>query len=144
MKKISLIKPFLLLSFMTISLSLAACNTPANNTPTQPEQETKYTVWINRSTYKDFKNAFKRPLDDGKYLYVEYPAENWQKVLNEITDKRSGWQQRSWTEQQIKDWFLDHGFDQQTTTERATWLIKEVEHGLIISRTDTTMYYLIK
>ena len=133
----------LLIAGMIMLLSLSACNTPASNNTQKPEQEKKYTVWTNRSPYKEFKDGFKEVLEDGEYLYAKYTPENWQKVLENITNN-SNWGRRSWTEQEIRDWFLDHGFDKKTATERATWLIKTVEHGLIASRTGITVYYLIK
>ena len=133
MKKINLLKPFLLFSLLAVLMTLAACNNPVN-----PEPK-KYTVWITRLTYNQFKDAFKMEFKDNGYDIQEFDAAQWNNISKSLTDNGKF----MWTEDRITTWLLDNGFSKEQTPE-IVQRITTIEHGILIFRTGDAVDYVIK
>ena len=126
MKKINLLKPILLFSLLAVLLTLAACNNPANP-PTK------------RSTYTQFEEDFKTRLEDGRFIQLEFNAEQWNAISKVLPDKDKD----MWTESQIMKWLKSEEFGDTGATKQAKWLITH-EHVCIVSRTGDIVSYLYK
>lgn len=133
MKKINLLKPILLFSLLAVLLTLAACNNPAN------PQTKRYTIWLSRSTYTQFEEDFKTRLKDGRFIQLEFNAEQWNAILKVLPDKDKD----MWTESQIMKWLKSEEFGDTEATKQAKWLITH-EHVCIVSRTGDIVSYLYK
>jgi putative lipoprotein len=138
MKKINLLKPFLLFSLLAVLLTLAACNNPVGNTSSNSEPK-KYTIWLDRSTYTQFKEVFKNRLEDGDFIQLEFNAEQWNAISKVLPDKDKD----MWTESQIMKWLKSEEFGDTEATKQAKWLITH-EHVCIVSRTGDIVSYLYK
>ena len=138
MKKITLLKPFLLFSLLAVLLTLAACNNLVSNNSSNLEPK-RYTIWLDQSTYTQFEEVFKLTLPDGYYMWKEFDVEEWNNLSKHLTDKGK----YMWTESQIKGWLKTIGLNDAQATKQAKWLTT-YEHGYIASRDRNTVVYLFK
>ena len=133
MKKINLLKPFLLFSLLAVLMTLAACNNPAN------PQTKRYTIWLGQSTYTKFEEIFNDTLDDRYFMWIEFDVAQWNTISKNLTD--SG--KYMWTESQIREWLKNEGLSDAQETRQIERLTT-YEHGCIAKRNGNTVDYLIK
>ena len=126
-KKISFIW---IIAIFFAALSLNSCKSNAEET---------YTVWTGVTTYSEFQSAFNTTLDDGMYLRVELTSYDWSQISPSLTNEGK----HSWTKDQIKDWLIGRGFGDTESTRESAW-ITTIDHGLIASRTNSTVYLILK
>lgn len=133
MKKINLLKPFLLFSLLAVLMTLAACNNPAN------PQTKRYAIWLGQSTYTKFEEIFNDTLDDRYFMWIEFDVAQWNTISKNLTD--SG--KYMWTESQIREWLKNEGLSDAQATRQIERLTT-YEHGCIAKRNGNTVDYLIK
>ena len=103
------------------------------------EENRKYTVWTDTTTYSEFVSTFNATLDDGYYKRIEINKETWNKISPNLTNEGK----HRWDEATIKKWLFSNGFGDYESTKEASWLAL-VDHGLIVTRTGNMMYYIMK
>ena len=103
------------------------------------DSEDSYTVWTDLSSYSEFQSTFGTTLDDGMYVRLEFTSSQWSQLSSSLTSEG----RHSWTKSQIKDWLLGRNFGDSESTKESAWLTT-VDHGFIASRTDNTVYYILK
>ena len=138
MRKITLLKPFLLFSLLAVLLTLAACNTSVSNNSPALEPK-KYAIWLDQSSYTEFKKIFKTSLKDGFYMWQEFDVAQWDILSKSLTDKGK----YMWTESNIRDWLKKEGLSDDQATQQVEWLTTH-DHGFIAIRDDDTVDYLFK
>ena len=138
MKKINLLKPFLLFSLLAVLLTLAACNNPVGNNSSNSETK-KYDILLASSTYTQFKEVFNDTLDDNYFMWLKLSAAQWNTIPTRLTD--SG--KYMWTESQIREWLKNEGLSDAQATKQIGRLTT-YEHGCIAKRNGNTVDYLIK
>ena len=126
-------KFFITCFFISIWLIFTSCSTP--NTLKEPT----YTVWTDFGTYSDFQSTFNTTLEDGYYLIFEFTSEQWSELS--VSSTVEG--RHSWTKSQIKDWLIGRGFGETESTKEVAWLTT-INHGFIASRTNNTVYLILK
>ena len=123
----------MVLALLFTSLSLIGCQ---NNTD---DDEDTYTVWTDVGTYSEFQSTFNTTLDDGMYVRLEFSASQWSQISGSLTSEGK----HSWTKSQIKDWLVGRGFGDSESTKESAWMTT-IDHGVIASRTGSTVYYILK
>ena len=112
------------------ALSLNSCKSNAEET---------YTVWTDVATYSEFESAFNTTLDNGYYLRLEFTSSQWSQISPSLTNVGK----HRWTKDQIKDWLIGRGFGDTESTRESAWMTT-IDHGLIASRTNSTVYLILK
>ena len=131
MKKINLLKPFLLFSLLAVLMTLAACNNPVGNNSSNSETK-KYDILLASSTYTQFKEVFNDTLDDKYFMWLKLSAAQWNTIPTRLTD--SG--KYMWTESQIREWLKNEGLSDAQATKQIERLTT-YEHGCIAKRNGT-------
>ena len=121
---------FGIVTFLLVSLSFFSCKSNSEET---------YTVWTDVGTYSEFQSAFNTTLDDGMYLRLEFTSSQWSQLSQSLTNEGK----YSWTKDQIKDWLIGRGFGDSESTRESAWMTT-IDHGLIASRTNSTVYLILK
>ena len=103
------------------------------------EENRKYTVWTDSSSYSEFVSSFNTTLDDGYYKRVEIDKATWAEISKYLTNDGK----HSWNEATIKKWLFSNGFGEYESTKEASWLAL-VDHGLLVTRTGNTVYMIMK
>lgn len=103
------------------------------------EENRKYTVWTDSSTYSEFASSFNTTLEDGYYKRVEIDHASWVEISKYLTNEGK----HSWTEATIKKWLFSNGFGDYESTKEASWLAL-VDHGFLVTRTGNMVYYIMK
>jgi len=99
-----------------------------------------YTVWTDTVTYSEFTTGFPAiTLEDGYYIRVEFTNPEWSEISPSLTDEGKN----SWTEYQIKNWFIGCGFGNTEANQETAWLIT-TNHGFIACRTGSLVYMILK
>ena len=121
---------------LLIIISVLFCFSSCQN---NVDSEDSYTVWTDLSSYSEFQSTFGTTLDDGMYVRLEFTSSQWSQLSSSLTSEG----RHSWTKSQIKDWLLGRSFGDLESTKEFAWLTT-VDHGFIASRTDNTVYYILK
>ncbi len=103
------------------------------------EENRKYTVWTDSSTYSEFVNAYNTTLEDGHYKRVEIDQKTWEIISKSLTNEGK----HRWDEATIKKWLFSNGFGEYESTKEASWFAL-VDHGFLVTRTDNIVYYILK
>jgi len=111
--------------------------------PEDDDNETTYTVWTDVDSYSNFESTFNTTLTDGMYLRLEFTSSQWSQISSKMTSSANDEYKHNWTKSQIKDWLLGRGFGDYESTKESAWLTT-ISHGFIASRTNNTVYYIIK
>ena len=131
MKKIDFLLAVVVL--LSICISFVGCQ---NNVG---DDEDTYTVWTDVSTYSEFQSAFGTTLADGMYIRLEFTSSQWSQISDSLTSEG----RHSWTKTQIKDWLIGRGFGDTESTQESAWLTT-IDHGFLVTRTGSTVYYILK
>ena len=118
--------------FFLILLAFNSCQNNSNS-------EDTYTVWTDLGTYSEFQSNFGTTLNDGMYVRIELTSSQWNQVSPSLTNEG----RHTWTKSQIKDWLLGRGFGNSESTKESAWMTT-IDHGLIASRTGSTVYLILK
>lgn len=105
----------------------------------QTNVEETYTVWTDVGTYSEFYSLTNTTLNDGMYIRLEIPSSSWNQMSASLTDEGK----HEWTKDKLKDWFIGRGFGETESNQEISWL-STIDHGLIASRTGSTVYMLLK
>jgi hypothetical protein len=116
---------------LLFSITIISCS--------EPDSEPTYTIWTDTTTYSDFASAFDMTLNDGYYVRFTFTDSGWAEVSPSLTNEGKN----KWTEDQIKKWFIEHGFSDNVANQQTAWLIT-IDHGFLASRTGSTVYMLLK
>ena len=109
--------------------------------PEDPPEEVEpiYGIWTDVMTYTAFTTYYPSiTLDDGYYIRSSIPDSDFNKMNLPNKDKNL------WTEKQINEWFTLRDFTKTEADKATSWLIKDVNHGVIFSRSGNTVYMIIK
>lgn len=105
-------------------------------------EDDTYVVWTDFSSYSEFQQDFNTTLADGYYARLDLNNAQFSQIAEELN--REGAEYRhEWTQSEIKSWFLGRGFDSSTAEKEASWIATNA-HGMIVSRSGNTVYYILK
>ena len=80
--------------------------------------------------YNDYIDTFQIALDDGYFIRSEFSGSQWDLISPSLTD----YGKNNLTENQIRNWFIGHGFGNTEANQVTSWLLT-IDHGIIFSRT---------
>lgn len=123
---------------------LAGCSAPSDDSDSGEET---YVVWTDFSTYSDYYSNVGVTLDDGYYSRVILTNDQFDSAFatleNILGQDAIDEYKHEWTFARIKSWFIGRGFGDSEAEKESNWLIT-TSHGMIISRSKNTVYYIIK
>ena len=103
------------------------------------QNDDKYTVWTDTTTYSDFQSSFQTTLGDGNYIKVEIGPTTWENMAKSLTSEG----RHRWDEATIKKWFISYGFGEIEATRESSWLTI-VDHGLVVVRNGNIVNLILK
>ena len=98
-----------------------------------------YTVWTDVGTYSEFTSAFNTTLNDGMYVRLEFTNSQWNQINPSLTNEGK----HNWSQDKIKDWLTGRGFGDYEANKESSWFAT-IDHGFIASRTENTVYFIMK
>lgn len=101
--------------------------------------EPTWTVYTDIGTYSEFKQAFGTTLDDGYYVRLEFSSSEWDAIKSSLPDECK----HQWAKDQIVDWFIGRGFGNIEAEQEVAYLTT-INHGLVVSRSGSTVYMIVK
>ena len=132
---------WLIVFFVLSAMFFAGCNMDSDD-------EDTYTVYTDSGTYSEFINAVNAAgatsytLSDGMYSRIEITQAQYNSSFKDLYAQASDYK-HEWTEDEIKSWFIGRGFGNSEATQETAW-IKTTDHGMIVSRTGSIVYFIMK
>jgi len=122
------------LGILAVTLALGIILTGCKQEPDEPT----YTVWTDRTSYSEFESTF-GTMSDGYYFRYEFTTSDWNEIKPSLTNEGK----YSWTEGEIKKWFIGRGFGNSEAERETSWLMT-IKHGFIASRSGSVVHMLLK
>jgi hypothetical protein len=102
----------------------------------EPDTEPTYTVWTDTASSSEFSSAF-GTLNDGYYRRIILTNAEFNSMTLPNENKKT------WTENQIYNWFLGRDFTSSEAETLKAWVITN-DHCFIASRSGNIVYILVK
>ena len=130
---------FLIIAFV-LSLAFFGCQQDSDD-------EDTYTVYTDSTSYDEFIRAVNSAggnysVQDGYYSRIEITQAQYNSTFKDLYAQASNYR-HEWTEDEIKSWFIGRGFGNSEATKETSWIIT-ADHGMIISRTGSIVYVIMK
>jgi len=103
------------------------------------EENRKYTVWTDTTTYLQYKAETGATLGDGNYIKIEIGQDTWEELAKSLTSEG----RHKWNEATIKKWFISYGFGETEARRESSWLTI-VDHGLVVVRNGDIVNIILK
>ncbi len=103
------------------------------------EENRKYTVWTDTTTYSQYKAETGATLGDGNYIKIEIGQDTWEELAKSLTSEG----RHKWNEATIKKWFISYGFGETEARRESSWLTI-VDHGLVVVRNGDIVNIILK
>ena len=102
------------------------------------DSEPTWTIWTGSMPYASY-SANGSTLNDGQAARGELTNAEYNSIISDTPSQYK----YTWNEDEIYNWFTDHGFGASQARTQTTWLIG-VNHGILFSRTGITVYFILK
>ena len=112
---------------LLVTLSLSSCGGE------------KYPVWTDSESYSTFYSSTNIAINDGQYMRAEISNSEWKDFGKSLSDEYK----HRWDEATIKKWLISNGFGDYESTKESSWLVL-TNHGMIVSRTGSMVYMIVK
>ena len=99
----------------------------------------KFTVWTETETYTQFYNSTQVTINDGYYIRLEIPSDQWKEMSKNLTSEG----RHRWSEEEIKKWLIGNGFGDSEARKESSWLTM-VNHGFLVTRDGNLVYLILK